>query len=177
MSAPENLVTQMRGKTNEQLSAMLQRPEDWLPEALEAARAELRQRGIDPSTIQVVSPPVLEGQPLFFAVSTLKLVVMSTVTCGLYEVHWFHKNSWHIKWRTQSDIMPFWRAVFSAIFCYPCFRQVKNMAASRGGGISGLSSFAGCLLDYSLAEFEPSCSLLVSLLFVAACACSRPDHH
>jgi len=81
----------MARKTSDELSAMLSRPDDWLPEALDAAKAELQRRGIDASTISVGPPPMPAGQPIFFPVSRLKLVIMSTVTFGIYELYWFYK--------------------------------------------------------------------------------------
>jgi hypothetical protein len=132
MNAPEDLAAQMAQKTNDQLVAMLQRPDDWLPESLDAARAEIQRRGIETSTISVGPPPMPAGQPLFFPVSPLKLIVMSTVTFGIYELFWFYKNWKLIKQRTDSDIMPFWRAFFGVLFCYSCFKEIKEVATSRG---------------------------------------------
>ena len=132
MNTPENLAAQMAAKTNDQLSAMFKTPNDWLPEALDAARVELQHRGVDASTILVGPPPTPQGQPAFFAVSPLKLIVMSTATLGIYELYWFYKNWKLIKQRTESNIMPFWRAFFGVIFCYSCFREVKEVATSRG---------------------------------------------
>jgi hypothetical protein len=132
MIAPENLSAQMADKTNEELLAMFKRPEDWLPEAQDDARAELQRRGVDTSTIHIGPPPIPNGQPVFFGVSPLKLVLMSTVTFGIYELYWFYKNWKLIKQRTESNIMPFWRAFFLVFFCYSCFREVKDVAASRG---------------------------------------------
>lgn len=54
MSVPENLEVQMAEKTTDQLVAMFYQPADWLPEALDAARAELRRRRVD---APVVRPP------------------------------------------------------------------------------------------------------------------------
>ena len=122
----------MAEKTNDQLVAMLQRPDDWLPDALDAARAELQRRGVDASTIRVGPPPIPAEQPIFFPVSPLKLVVMSTVTFGIYELYWFYKNWKLIKQRTDSDIRPFWRAFFGVLFCYSCFKEIKKVATSRG---------------------------------------------
>jgi len=59
---PENLAMQMGGKTNDQLLAMFQRPGDWLPAALDAAEAELQQRGVEACVAPVCSPPKPEGQ-------------------------------------------------------------------------------------------------------------------
>ena len=132
MSTPENLAAQMADKTNDQLLAMFKQPNDWLPEALDAAKVELGQRGVDVSNIPIGLPPIPEGQPVFFAVSPLKLVVMSTVTFGIYELYWFYKNWKLIKQRTDSNIMPFWRAFFGVFFCYSCFKEVKDVASSRG---------------------------------------------
>jgi hypothetical protein len=72
-------------------------------------------------------------QPLFFSVSGLKLVVMSTVTFGIYELYWLYRH-----WRAvrehfgRSDIMPFWRAFFGFFFCYQLFKTVKDTADSHG---------------------------------------------
>ena len=47
-------------------------------------------------------PPALpheSNEPHFFPVSGLKLVVMSTVTFGLYEIYWFYQNWWLVKQR------------------------------------------------------------------------------
>ncbi len=132
MKAPEDLIDQMSEKTNDQLLAVLKQPDDWLPDALDVARAELQRRGIDTNSISVGPPPMPAGQPLFFPVSPLKLVVMSTVTFGIYELYWFYKNWKLIKQRTDSDIMPFWRAFFGVIFCYSFFCEVQDESASRG---------------------------------------------
>jgi hypothetical protein len=80
------------------------------------------------------SPPSIPNetaQPMFFAVSQLKLVVMSTVTFGIYDLYWFYRNWKLIKQRTSRDIMPFWRAFFAFFFCYSFFREVKGSAVAR----------------------------------------------
>lgn len=55
MKVPDDLQSQMVSRTDEQLLSMFQRPEDWLPEALKAAQAELRRRNID---LEPVRPEV-----------------------------------------------------------------------------------------------------------------------
>ena len=124
----------MAEKTNDQLLEMFKQPDDWLPETLDLARAELQRRGgIDTNAINVEPPPIPAGQPVFFPVSPLKLVVMSTVTFGLYEVYWFYKNWKLIKQRTDSGGgMPFFRAFFCVFYCYSLFKEVKIIATSRG---------------------------------------------
>ena len=44
----DSLAQQQVGKTDEHLQDMLARPEDWTPQALDAAKTELQSRGIRP---------------------------------------------------------------------------------------------------------------------------------
>lgn len=67
----------------------------------------------------------------FFTTSTRKLIWMSICTFGIYELYWFYKNWVLIKERTGQDIMPFWRAFFSAIWAYSCFRHIKTLAVDN----------------------------------------------
>jgi hypothetical protein len=45
-----------------------------------------------------VLPPETVAQrmsrPIYFPVSTLKLVVLATCTFGLYEIYWFYRHWW-----------------------------------------------------------------------------------
>ncbi|MGD0522109.1 MAG: hypothetical protein ABSA48_12700 [Terracidiphilus sp.] len=72
------------------------------------------------------------AQPPFFAVSLLKLAVLSTFTFGIYEIYWFYRNWKRIWQQGERNIMPFWRAFFLVIFCYPCFIRIKKAGMSRG---------------------------------------------
>jgi hypothetical protein len=73
-----------------------------------------------------------ESAPVFFPVSTRKLVVMSIVTLGFYEVYWAYKNWQLIKSRDKSNIQPIWRAIFLLFFFYPLVDKVKTVANSNG---------------------------------------------
>lgn len=68
---------------------------------------------------------------MYFPVSPLKLLVMSTCTFGLYEIFWYYNNWCMIKEREELDISPIWRAIFAFIFCYPLFRRIRVTAESR----------------------------------------------
>ena len=69
MKPPQNLAVLMAEKTNEQLLEIFQRPDDWLPEAQEAAAVELRRRGIEFETnskaTSIDLPPATEMDGLF----------------------------------------------------------------------------------------------------------------
>jgi hypothetical protein len=70
--------------------------------------------------------------PVFFPVSTRKLVVMSIVTLGFYQIYWAYKNWQLIKSRDKSEIQPIWRAIFLLFFFYPLVEKVKTVANSNG---------------------------------------------
>ncbi len=70
----------------------------------------------------------ISGTPLYFAVSPVKLVIMSICTMGLYEIHWFYKNWALIRERRNLNIMPAMRAIFAFFFCYGLFRKVQVSA-------------------------------------------------
>lgn len=68
----------------------------------------------------------------FFAVSLLKLGVLSICTLGLYELYWFYRNWQLIRSREQTNITPLLRAFFAVLFCYPCFGRIGQQGVSLG---------------------------------------------
>lgn len=68
---------------------------------------------------------------MFFPVGILKLVLMSAVTLGLYELYWFYKNWKFIQKRSQVALQPFWRAFFGVLYCYPCFKEIEKEVKSK----------------------------------------------
>ncbi len=80
-------------------------------------------------------PPAIPQRtaPLYFSVSTTKLIVMSIFTLGFYEIYWFYKNWNHVKIRTRQKIRPFWRTVFAVFYCYSLFKQVQESVNSNDG--------------------------------------------
>ena len=76
--------------------------------------------------------PIGSDQAPYFAVSLLKLTVMSLCTFGIYDLYWFYKNWNLIKQRESSDIMPFWRAIFAYFWCYQCFSRIGRDGETLG---------------------------------------------
>ncbi|AKC85763.1 hypothetical protein [Pseudoxanthomonas suwonensis] len=80
-------------------------------------------------------PPRLEAAAVdttaLFAPPALKLVVMSSCTFGLYVLYWFYCNWKAIKLIDRPDVMPFWRALFSPIWAYSCFKAMAGIAEGR----------------------------------------------
>jgi hypothetical protein len=69
---------------------------------------------------------------LYFPVSPGKLIVMSIVTFGWYEVLWFYQH-WRIyKVRTRAHVTPAARSLFAPFFCYSLFRKIRDTADAYG---------------------------------------------
>ena len=83
------------------------------------------------SAVEVIAETTNSDQAPFFTTSTLKLILMSMGTLGIYDLYWFYKNWVLIKQRTGEKIMPFWRAFFAIFWVYSCFKHIKNYAISR----------------------------------------------
>lgn len=73
----------------------------------------------------------LEPDPMYFAVSPFKLVVMSFCTLGLYEIYWYYMNWGIIRRGERSEIVPIGRAIFAYFFCYSLFKRIKDTAESQ----------------------------------------------
>jgi len=87
----------------------------------------------------------------FYCVSTMKLSILSLATFGLYQLFWFYKNWVKVRARSCYVMSPFWRAVFSPLFCYPLASGVNSAAESvnvaqriRPGPIAAI--YAGMML-------------------------------
>lgn len=66
----------------------------------------------------------------YYCVSVFKLALLSFTTLGIYELFWFYKNWKTVKITTKREINPFWRAVFSPLFCYSFANTVNSTAES-----------------------------------------------
>jgi len=96
----------------------------------------MQENPYSPPTAELVLPADSrpESQAPFFAVSPLKLVVMSIFTFGLYELYWFYKNWQYLKLREKENISPFWRAFFGIFFCYSLFSEIREWQKELGKG-------------------------------------------
>ena len=61
-----------------------------------------------------------------FAVSMLKLIVLSVFTMGLYELYWAYRHWVAIRRREHSEILPAARAFFGVIFCWSLFTRIEK---------------------------------------------------
>ena len=126
--------------------------------------------------------------PVYFPVSTTKLLVMYLVTFSFYQFYWFYKHWALIKQREQSNIIPFLRALFSLFFVYSLFKNIRAEAERYGVlpmPAAGVLAIVWILLNLTERlptpfDFIPLISVAV-LLPVQACAnrinvTIAPDH-
>jgi hypothetical protein len=63
---------------------------------------------------------------LFLRISITRLVLMSVLSFGLYEVYWIYKNWRYLKERGDLNIWPFWRGFFGIFFCHSLLRDIHE---------------------------------------------------
>jgi hypothetical protein len=74
----------------------------------------------------IAAPEDVATEPPFFAVSVLKLTVMTLCTFSIYEVYWFYKHWQRIAEREREPIWPLARAFFAVFYCYGCFSRIRD---------------------------------------------------
>jgi hypothetical protein len=117
---------------------------------------------------EIVLDSTPRAKPPFFAVSLLKLVVLSTCTFGLYEIYWFWRNWNRIRVSSVPGITPSLRAIFAFLFCYPCFIRIKRAGISRGvTPAPPIGILAICYILTTLSGGLPGLLCLISFLSVA----------
>jgi hypothetical protein len=102
-----------------------------------------------------------------FAVSLVKLAVMSLCTLGLYELYWAYKHWDAERRRERENLSPFWRAFFAPLWGFSLFPRIQRLAATHG--VPATWSGSGLGLSYFLLNLTwrlPGALWLVSLLKV-----------
>jgi hypothetical protein len=107
----------------------------WLPLA---AATEIQQALAASAGAVASEPPPLRPEVAYFHIAPWKFIVLSIVTLGIYELYWFYLNWSYVRRRDRSDIWPFWRMVFSPVWCFALCRDVNR----HGGSISDGSAVA-----------------------------------
>ncbi|HRH55428.1 MAG TPA: hypothetical protein PK609_01005 [Candidatus Paceibacterota bacterium] len=63
-------------------------------------------------------------KPVYYAVSLRRLILLSLISAGLYDLYWMYRNWKAIQKAEEREILPFWRAFFGIFYCYPLFRHM-----------------------------------------------------
>jgi hypothetical protein len=68
---------------------------------------------------------------VFFIVSPLKLVVMSIVTFGFYELFWFYKNWHYVQEHTKKHEFPLINSIFRMFTYYYLMVEIRRAGAAQ----------------------------------------------
>lgn len=99
-------------------------------------RGELAWRSGMPEWQPIAKIEELEVAAPFFAVSLLKLAVMSTISFGMYDVFWFYEQWAAVKRRTGEDMWLWARAIFSVFFVSSLGREIAGDSETAGVPVS-----------------------------------------
>lgn len=77
------------------------------------------------------APESNQVSPIFFTVSTEKLILNYFCSFGLYKIYWFYKNWQLIHNRSEKKIWPFGRALFFIFWAHSCFSIITKAARER----------------------------------------------
>jgi hypothetical protein len=74
-----------------------------------------------------------EGEPLFFAISVRKLVILGVCSFGLYVLYWFYRNWCLVRDRSPfEEISPGARTFWSVFTANSLFTRMRNEARQAG---------------------------------------------
>jgi hypothetical protein len=134
------------------------RPTDWA--WFEGAQNWMCLFEVPGLSLESTPPP----KPAYHHVSKIKFVIYSILSLGLYDLWWFYKNWCFIRDRDESRIWPFWRAVFSIIWCYPLAKDIANAHGRANATMAGV--VAATFVGLSLAGWLPDLYLAGLVAFV-----------
>lgn len=67
-----------------------------------------------------------------FAISPIRLAILSVLTLGWYEVYWFYRNWEALKGVDKEVKHPVWRAIFTIFYCFALFKTILKAAKKLG---------------------------------------------
>jgi len=95
-----------------------------------------------PPPIPLPIRPQLAPEPAYHHVSLLKFIIYSICSLGFYDIYWFYKNWRYVRDRDGSGIRPFWRAIFSPIWCFHLAKDVAGTHGNANAALIGLVPIA-----------------------------------
>lgn len=87
--------------------------------------------------------------PLFLYISPARLIAMSLISNGLYDLYWIYKNWRYVKERDGLNIRPLWRGLFGLFYCHSLLRRIyddQEMRAIRTPSFSPWVAATGWVL-------------------------------
>ncbi len=121
--------------SNEQLlpktMVWMQDMADWVQaNEVEALKPQVEMPELVQQTVELFEEPVISSayseEEIFLHIPISRLIFMSIISCGLYEVYWIYKNWRYLKERDSLNIKPFWRGWFGIFFCHSLLKEIHQ---------------------------------------------------
>lgn len=77
------------------------------------------------------NPQAQSAGPPFLRIPIARLIVLSILSCGIYEAYWIYEHWAHIKRRHGLKISPFWRGAFCVFYCHSLLKRIHSDAELR----------------------------------------------
>ena len=77
------------------------------------------------------NPEAQRSGPPFLCIPIARLIVLSILSCGIYEAYWIYEHWAHIKRRHGLKISPFWRGAFCVFYCHSLLKRIHADAEMR----------------------------------------------
>ena len=91
------------------------------------------------------------------------MVILSTVTFGIYQFYWFYKNWEAVKKNGNEKISPLWRTIFTPIYCYNLFKRIFASSQEFGQKYKNIIQLT---IVYLILMFFPIYSNRVELMSI-----------
>jgi len=102
--------------------------------------------------------------PAYYSPSTLKIAALSMASMGLYPMYWFWQNWRAIKRETGGTQWPWARALFSPLWSFLCFSDLRDVAQSRRRQLAFAPAVLGVLFFVlNLAGRLPNGAALIAI--------------
>ena len=87
----------------------------------------------------------------WFLVGGAKLLVMSVVTLGFYQLYWMYQHWKRVRDVQNDEVWPVPRTIFAIIFAFPLFERISDQAADRG--LEHVPSPKACAIMFAALSF------------------------
>ena len=120
---------------------MIKEPSAYRPEAISFAQEELSRRGglgaistgisISRRHEEEKKKEEHSTEPLFLHIPIGRLIFMSIMSFGMYDLYWIYKNWQYLRDREDLDIQPFVRGWLGIFYCHSLLRRIHKDKEAR----------------------------------------------
>ena len=151
---------------------------DWQP--IDTVLNVVSPRSSPPPIPATPAHAVEQATPLFLHIPVSRLILMSIVSCHLYEAYWIYKNWRYVKERDNLDIHPFWRGFFGIFYCHSLLRSINEDKEARSVQVPSFSpgglatGWVVLLIISNVVGRAPGMAISIISVFIPSFLCLVP---